>query len=87
MSMQRVANVERTQMLVESPSRAALQCFLSAWQAVLHSTRRQPEGKGLIRWAVDVDPPRHRLLKTQFCYLWTSSQSIRKKRGRLDLST
>jgi primosomal protein N' (replication factor Y) len=43
-------------MLVESPSRAALQQFLSAWQAVLHATRQQPVGKGLIRWAVDVDP-------------------------------
>ena len=56
MSMQRVANVERAQMLIESPSRAALQRFLSAWQAVLHATRQQPEGKGLIRWAIDVDP-------------------------------
>ncbi|MDO9195995.1 primosomal protein N' [Rhodoferax sp.] len=56
MSMQRVANVERAQMLIESPSRAALQRFLTAWQAVLHATRQQPEGKGLIRWAVDVDP-------------------------------
>ena len=56
MSMQRVANVERAQMLIESPSRAALQRFLSAWQVVLHATRQQPQGKGLIRWAVDVDP-------------------------------
>jgi len=56
MSMQRVANVERAQMLIESPSRAALQHFLTAWQAVLHATRQQPENKGLIRWAVDVDP-------------------------------
>ncbi len=56
MSMQRVANVERAQMLIESPSRAALQRFLSAWQGVLHATRQQPEGRGLIRWAVDVDP-------------------------------
>lgn len=56
MSMQRVANVERAQMLIESPSRAALQHFLTAWQTVLHATRQQPEGKGLIRWAVDVDP-------------------------------
>jgi primosomal protein N' (replication factor Y) len=56
MSMQRVANVERAQMLIESPSRAALQRFLSAWQAALHATRQQPEGRGLIRWAVDVDP-------------------------------
>ena len=56
MSMQRVANVERAQMLVESPSRAALQRFLTAWQAVLHATRQQIEGKGLLRWAIDVDP-------------------------------
>jgi primosomal protein N' (replication factor Y) len=56
MTIQRVANVERAQMLVESPSRAALQQFLSAWQAVLHATRARPECKGLIRWAVDVDP-------------------------------
>jgi primosomal protein N' (replication factor Y) len=56
MSMQRVANVERAQMLIESPSRAALQRFLAAWQAVLHTTRAQPEHRGLIRWAVDVDP-------------------------------
>ena len=55
-SIQRVANVERAQMLIESPSRAALQRFLTVWQAVLHTTRQQPEGKGLIRWAVDVDP-------------------------------
>ena len=56
MGMQRVANVERAQMLIESPSRAALQRFLSAWQAVLHTTRGQAEGKGLLRWAIDVDP-------------------------------
>ncbi|MES2584871.1 MAG: primosomal protein N' [Pseudomonadota bacterium] len=56
MSIQRVANIERAQMLVESPSRTALQQFLAAWQAVLHATRQGPEGKGLIRWAVDVDP-------------------------------
>jgi len=56
MSIQRIANIERAQMLIESPSRVALQRFLSDWQAVLHATRLQPEGKGLIRWAVDVDP-------------------------------
>ena len=56
MAIARVANVERAQMLVESPSRAALQDFLSAWQGVLHATRAQPECKGLIRWAIDVDP-------------------------------
>ena len=56
MTIQRVANVERAQMLVESPSRAALQEFLTAWHAVLHATRAAPDCKGLIRWAVDVDP-------------------------------
>jgi primosomal protein N' (replication factor Y) (superfamily II helicase) len=52
MSIQRIANVERAQMLVESASRTALQRFLAAWQPVLQATRE----KGLIRWAVDVDP-------------------------------
>lgn len=56
MALQRVANVERAQMLVESPSRAALQQFLAAWQPLLHAARSQPEARGLIRWAVDVDP-------------------------------
>jgi primosomal protein N' (replication factor Y) len=56
MSMQRVANVERAQMLIESASRAALQRFLAAWHDTLHAVRQGPEGKGLIRWAVDVDP-------------------------------
>ncbi len=56
LTIQRIANVERAQMLVQSPSRAALQRFLAAWQAVLHATRQQPAGRGLIRWAVDVDP-------------------------------
>ena len=56
MAMQRVANVERAQMLVESPSRNALQSFLAAWQEVLHASRSDPACKGLIRWAIDVDP-------------------------------
>ncbi len=56
MSIQRVANIERAQMLIESHSRTVLQRFLNAWQAVLHTTRTQPQCKGLIRWAVDVDP-------------------------------
>ena len=56
MGIQRIANIERAQMLVESPSRAALQKFLSGWQSVLHTTRQGPAGKGVIRWAVDVDP-------------------------------
>ncbi|SDE77800.1 replication restart DNA helicase PriA [Variovorax sp. CF079] len=56
LAIQRVANVERAQMLVESASRAALQRLLAAWQPLLHELRRQPEGKGVIRWLVDVDP-------------------------------
>jgi primosomal protein N' (replication factor Y) len=52
LTVQRVANVERAQMLVESPSRQPLQRFLAAWHPVLQATRE----KGLIRWAVDVDP-------------------------------
>ena len=56
MTIQRVANIERAQMLVESPSRTALQRFLSGWHSVLHATRKDPACKGVIRWAVDVDP-------------------------------
>ena len=56
MSLQRVANVERAQMLLESSGRAALQRFLTAWQPLLHAVRARPEHKGVIRWAVDVDP-------------------------------
>jgi primosomal protein N' (replication factor Y) (superfamily II helicase) len=52
MTIQRIANVERAQMLVESQSRAALQKFLSSWQPVLRATKVT----GLIRWAMDVDP-------------------------------
>jgi primosomal protein N' (replication factor Y) len=52
MTVQRVANVERAQLLLESGSRPALQAFLAAWQPVLQSLRR----RGIIRWAVDVDP-------------------------------
>ncbi|WP_280817529.1 primosomal protein N' [Variovorax sp. TBS-050B] len=56
LAIQRVANVERAQMLIESPSRAALQRLLAQWQPLLHALRRAPEGKGVIRWLVDVDP-------------------------------
>ena len=56
MAMQRVANVERAQMLVESPSRHALQTFLAAWQDLLRASRSDPASKGLMRWAIDVDP-------------------------------
>jgi len=52
--VQRVANIERAQMLVESPNRPALQHFLAAWQPLLHQERKQHQG--LVRWLVDVDP-------------------------------
>jgi primosomal protein N' (replication factor Y) (superfamily II helicase) len=56
MTIQRIANIERAQTLVESASRTALQRFLAAWQPVLFETRKQGEFKSLIRWAIDVDP-------------------------------
>ncbi|MDE2453336.1 MAG: primosomal protein N', partial [Burkholderiales bacterium] len=50
----KVADVERMQMLVESVSRPALQRFLGAWLPQLHGLRARH--RGLLRWAVDVDP-------------------------------
>jgi primosomal protein N' (replication factor Y) (superfamily II helicase) len=38
--------------LVQSPSRRALQTFLGAWLANLHSLRAPRN----VRWHVDVDP-------------------------------
>ena len=56
MAVQRVANVERAQMLIETHDRRALQRFLQAWQPWLHWVRSQPQHKPLVRWLVDVDP-------------------------------
>ena len=56
MPMQRVANVERAQMLLEATNRSALLRFLSAWQQYLHWLRGLPEHRPLVRWLVDVDP-------------------------------
>ncbi|MFN7197631.1 MAG: helicase-related protein, partial [Hylemonella sp.] len=56
LSVQRVAHVERAQMLLESSSRSALQRFLADWHDTLHTVRATAAGQGLIRWAVDVDP-------------------------------
>ncbi len=50
----RIADVERMQMLLESPSRTALQRMLAAWLPALHGLRARH--KGLLRWAVDIDP-------------------------------
>lgn len=53
-SVAKVADVERMQMLVESASRPALQRFLAGWLPQLLPLRGRH--KGLLRWAVDVDP-------------------------------
>ena len=53
-SVARVAGVERMQLLVESASRVALQRWLAGWLPQLHALRKAH--KGLLRWAVDVDP-------------------------------
>jgi primosomal protein N' (replication factor Y) len=50
----KLADVERMQMLLESPSRAALQRTLAAWLPQLNGLRGAH--KGLLRWAVDIDP-------------------------------
>jgi primosomal protein N' (replication factor Y) len=55
-AVQKVANVERAQMLIEAEARPALLRLLQAatqpWLALAHKNRPN----GLIRWAVDVDP-------------------------------
>ena len=54
--VQRVADLERAQMLLECASRASLHKLLSLvldeWMALAQAQRRL----GLVRWAVDVDP-------------------------------
>jgi len=54
--IQRVANVERAQLMIESPQRPALQRFLTQAQPVWLALAGQHRRSGLIRWAVDVDP-------------------------------
>lgn len=56
LTIQRVANVERAQMLIESTHRGTLQRFLKHWHEVLQNTRQTPEHKSIIRWLIDVDP-------------------------------
>ena len=50
----KVADVERMQMLLESSSRSALQAMLAGWLPQLDGLRGRH--RGLLRWAVDVDP-------------------------------
>lgn len=54
MAVQRIANVERAQMLVEHASRRTAALSGRAWQGVLHAVRS--DHKTVIRWLVDVDP-------------------------------
>ena len=54
--VQRVANVERAQLMIESAQRMPLQRFLSAAQTPWFMLAQQHRRSGLIRWAVDVDP-------------------------------
>jgi len=56
LAVQRVAGIERAQMLLESRSRTALQRVLAACQPLLHSLRAAPAHRTLARWAIDVDP-------------------------------
>jgi primosomal protein N' (replication factor Y) len=57
-SVARVADVERMQMLVESASRPGLQAMLRAWLPQLDALRASRTGaeQRILRWAVDVDP-------------------------------
>ena len=50
MTMTRVANVDRAQLLIESTSRPALQGFLKIWLAQLRQIKTRA------RWSIEVDP-------------------------------
>ncbi|MBV8624135.1 MAG: primosomal protein N' [Herbaspirillum sp.] len=50
MTMMRVANVERAQLLLECASRPALQAFLKQWLALLRQVKTRA------RWSLEVDP-------------------------------
>ena len=50
MTIVKVANVHRAQLLLESASRASLLATLRAWQPALRTL------KGVLRWSVEVDP-------------------------------
>ena len=52
MKLARRANLERAQLLIESPSRRALQAFLSAWGAALDAIKAPSR----LRWHLEVDP-------------------------------
>jgi primosomal protein N' (replication factor Y) len=50
MTMTRVANMDRAQLLVECASRTALQGFLKTWLAALRTIKTR------VRWSLEVDP-------------------------------
>lgn len=50
MTMTRVHNIDRAQLLVESSSRPALQAYLKHWLALLR------EMKSRVKWSLEVDP-------------------------------
>jgi len=50
MTMTRVHNVDRAQLLVESSSRPALQAFLKEWMPLLRAMKTR------VRWSLEVDP-------------------------------
>ena len=50
MTMTRVHNVDRAQLLLESPSRPALQAFLKQWLQLLRDMKTR------VKWSLEVDP-------------------------------
>jgi primosomal protein N' (replication factor Y) len=52
MRLARRADFERGQLLIESPSRRALQIFLSAWRSTLEAIKAPSR----LRWHLEVDP-------------------------------
>ena len=58
MRMVRLAGRERAQLLLESPSRIALQNFLNQWLPMISAGRGMTRGNapGGVRWGVEVDP-------------------------------
>jgi primosomal protein N' (replication factor Y) len=55
MSMVRIANRERAQMLVEATSRPALQRFIGEWVQTFAEVGTQVKG---VRWQLEIDPLR-----------------------------
>ena len=51
MTMTRVHNVDRAQLLIESPSRPQLQAFLKEWMKMLREMKTSR-----VKWSLEVDP-------------------------------